>query len=94
MDFGKPLPAELPEAPGRELGGNNSPLFGEQHPPAKLPTSVVDVGASVNEEVLLVLVVEPQAPTWAHHIVCFLQTRELPEEQEEAERVAWRASMY
>ena len=42
----------------------------------------------------LVLVVEPRAPTWAQHIVHFLQTGELPEEQEEAERVARRSSMY
>ena len=27
LDFGKPLSAELPEAPGRELGGNNSPFY-------------------------------------------------------------------
>ena len=42
----------------------------------------------------LVLVVEPQAPAWAQQIVRFLQTGELPEEQEEAERVAWQSSMY
>jgi hypothetical protein len=46
------------------------------------------------EEVPLVLVAEPQAPTWARHIVHFLQTRELPNDQDEAERVAQRASMY
>ena len=48
----------------------------------------------MNEEVPLVLVAELQAPTWARHIVHFFQTGELPEEQEEAERVARRASMY
>src|SRR3954467_5521032 len=42
----------------------------------------------------LALVVEPQAPTWAQQIVRFLQTGELPEEQEEAERVARQSSMY
>ena len=42
----------------------------------------------------LVLVVEPQAPTWAQQIVRFLQTGELPEEPEEAERVARQSSMY
>ena len=42
----------------------------------------------------LVLAVEPQAPAWAQHVVQFLQTGELPEEQEEAEKVARRSSMY
>ncbi|XP_073362239.1 uncharacterized protein [Aegilops tauschii subsp. strangulata] len=65
LDFGKPLLAEPPEAPGRELGGNNSPLIGEKHPPAKLPILVVEACTPVNEDVPLVLVVEPQAPSWA-----------------------------
>ena len=30
------------------------------------------------EEVLLVLVSEPHVPTWARHIVHFIQIRELP----------------
>src|SRR4030042_1565616 len=42
----------------------------------------------------LVLAVEPQAPAWDQPIVYFLQTAELPEEQEEAERVARRSTMY
>jgi hypothetical protein len=29
LDSGKPLPAELPEAPDREVGGNNSTSLGE-----------------------------------------------------------------
>ena len=69
-------------------------MIDELHPPAKLPTSMVEACASMNEEVPLVLVVKPQAPTWARHIVCFLQTGELPGEQEEAEKVARRSSMY
>jgi hypothetical protein len=89
LDSGKPLTAELPEAPGREVGGNNSTSLGEQHPPAKLPILAVEACAPTNEEVPLILVVEPLAPTWARHIVRYLQTGELPEEQEEAERVAW-----
>ena len=40
------------------------------------------------EEMPLVLAVEPQAPAWAQHTVRFLQTGELPKEQEEAEKVA------
>ena len=50
--------------------------------------------APIAEEVPLVLIAEPQAPTWARHIVHFLQTRELPGNQDEAEKVGWRASMY
>jgi hypothetical protein len=46
------------------------------------------------EEMPLVHVVEPQAPAWAHQIVHFLQTGELPDEQEEAEKVARQSSMY
>ena len=42
--------------------------------------------APAAEEVPLVLLPEPQAPTWARHIVHFLQTGELPEEQEQAEK--------
>src|SRR3990170_6995514 len=29
LNSGKPLPVELPEAPSRELGGNNSPSINE-----------------------------------------------------------------
>ena len=46
------------------------------------------------EDVPLVLAVEPQAPAWAQHTVRFLQTGELPEEREEAEKVARRSTMY
>ena len=48
----------------------------------------------MSEDKPLFLVVEPQAPAWAQHTVRFLQTGELPEEQEEAEKVARRSSMY
>jgi hypothetical protein len=94
LDSGEPLPIEPPEAPGRELGGNNSPSISELHHPARPPVPAVEKCTPTNEEVLLVLVAEPLAPTWAWHIVHFLQTGELPEEHEEAERVARRASMY
>jgi hypothetical protein len=94
LDSGKPHPAEPPEAHDRELGRNNSPLISELHHPTRPPVPAVEKCAPANEEVPLVLVSEPLAPTWARHIVHFLQTGELPEEQEEAERVVWRASMY
>ena len=42
----------------------------------------------------LVLVVEPQASAWAQSIVQFLQTGDLPDEQEDAERVAHQSRMY
>ena len=46
------------------------------------------------EEIPLALAVEPQAPAWAQHTVQFLQTGELPEEQEEEEKVARRSALY
>ena len=52
----------------------------------------IETAAPVADEMPLVLVVEPQAPTWAQHTVRFVQKGEIPEEQEEAERVArWSA---
>ena len=63
-------------------------------PPAGPMDPGYEAGAPAAEEVPLVLVTEPQAPTWARHIVHFLQAKELPSDQDEAERVAPRASMY
>ena len=48
----------------------------------------VEATVPTAEEMPLVLAVEPQAPAWAQHIVQFLQIGELPEEQEEGEKVA------
>ena len=93
MSSGKYFPAELPEAAGMEVASSNMSA-GEQRPRAELQVLAVEASAPAAEEMPLVLVVEPQAPTWAHHIVHFLQTGELPEEQEEAERVARWSSMY
>ena len=69
-------------------------MVAELHPPARPPVPAVEECALTNEEVPLVLVAEPQAPTWARHIVRFLQTGELPGDPDEAEKVARRASMY
>ena len=49
LDSGKLLPADLPEAPDRELDGNNSPLIGKLDPPAKLPILAVEACAPMNE---------------------------------------------
>lgn len=65
LDSDKPLPAELPEAPRRELGGNNFPSIIELHPPAKPPVSAVKESAPTNEVVPLVFAAEPLAPAWA-----------------------------
>ena len=54
----------------------------------------VEASTPVAEEMPLILIVELQAPAWAQQIVRFLQTGELPDEQEEAERVARQSSMY
>ena len=83
-----------PSAPGRDPAGNNSPSIAGPHPPVGPLAPAVEERTLANEEVPLVLVAEPQAPTWARHIVHFLQTGELPNDQDEAERVARRASMY
>ena len=86
MDSSKPLPVEPPRAPGRDLAGNNSPTLAGLRPPAGPSVPAVEERAPTDEEVLLVLVAEPQAPTWARHIVRFLQTGELPGDQGEAEK--------
>lgn len=94
MDSGKPLPVEPHGAPVRDPARNNSPSLVEPNP---LPRPMVPANkerALAVEEVPLVLVAEPQAPTWARHMVHFLQTGELPDDQDEDERVARRASMY
>ena len=77
LDSGKPLPVE-PSAPGRDPAGNNSSPPAGPHPPARPMDPANEACAPAAEEVPLVLVGEPQAPTWARHIVHFLQTGELP----------------
>ena len=67
---------------------------GEQRLCAEPQVLVTEAGAPTAEEMPLVLVIEPQAPAWAQQIVHFLQTGELPKEQEEAEKVARQSSMY
>jgi len=94
LDSGKPLPIEPPEAPGRDPAGNNSPSIVGLRPPTGPLVPVVKERAPADEEVPLVLVAKPQAPTWARHTIHFLQTAELPDDQQEAERVAQRDSMY
>ena len=78
MDSDKPLPVEPFGARDRDPTGNNSLLIAGLHPPAGPLVPTVEERAPANEEVLLVLVAEPQAPTWARQIVHFLQTGELP----------------
>jgi hypothetical protein len=91
---GKYFPAELSEAAGKELAGLDAKLAGEQQAPARAPALAVETNAPPAEDMPLILVVEPQAPTWVQQIIQFLQTGELPEEQEEAEKVARQSSMY
>ena len=71
LDYGKPLPIE-PSAPGRDPVGNNSSQPTGPPPPAGSVDRAYEAGAPTAEEVPLVLVAEPQAPTWARHIVHFL----------------------
>ena len=71
MDSGKPLLAE-PSAPGRDPPGNKSSSLAGPHPPTGPMVSANEERAPAIEEVPLVLVAEPEAPTWARHIVHFL----------------------
>jgi hypothetical protein len=73
LNSDKHFPAELPEATGGEAGGGSLALVGELRPPAEPQVLAVEGSAPMNEEVPLVLIVEPQAPTWAQHIAHFLQ---------------------
>jgi hypothetical protein len=88
------FPAELPQAAGKNLAENNNTVVGEQRPRAEPQVLAAEASAPAAEEMPLALVVEPQAPAWAQHIVHFLQTRELPDKQEEAKKVACQSSMY
>ena len=90
---GKYFPTELPGAAGKDVAGDTEPATGRLAP-AEHQALVVETAAPVAAETPLVLAVEPQAPAWAQHTVRFLQTGELPEEQEEAEKVAHRSTMY
>ena len=93
MDSDKPLLVE-PSAPSRDPAGNNSSQPARPPPPAGPMDPAIEAGAPTAEKVSLVLVAEPRALAWARHIVHFLQTGELPGDQDEAEKVARRASMY
>src|SRR3954469_2814880 len=69
-------------------------LAGERQAPAETQILAVEADVPATAEVPSVLVVEPKTPAWAQQTVHFLQHGELPEEQEEAERVVRRSSMY
>ena len=70
------------DAPNKFCSGK---LAEERQAPAEPQILAVEADVPAAADVPLVLVVEPQAPAWAQQIVHFLQTGELPEEQEEAE---------
>jgi hypothetical protein len=74
LDSGKYLLAEPPETPGRDVARNNSAPHSEQQPPSKPQVVAVEMSAHADGEMPLVLVVKPQTPTWARHIVHYLQT--------------------
>jgi hypothetical protein len=94
LNFGQYCPAELPGAAGKEVAGISDKPAGERQALAEARAFAVKTNVPPAVEMPLVLAVEPQAPEWAQHIVHFLQTGELPEEQEEAEKVARRSAMY
>ena len=89
----KYFPAELPGAAGKEVA--RYPKLAEgQLPPTGPQALTVEAAAPKAKDEPLVLAVEPQAPAWAQRIICFLQTGELPEQQEEEEKVACRSAMF
>ena len=90
---GKYFPAEPPGVAGKVVAVGTEPAEGQLTPAGRQALAVETV-APMAEEMPLVLAVKPQAPAWAQHTVRFLQTVELPEEQEEAEKVARRSAMY
>ena len=53
------FPAELPEAAGKDVAGNNSTVAGEQPLSAEPQVLVIEASAPVAKEMPLVLVVEP-----------------------------------
>src|SRR3954462_14466893 len=79
------------DAPDKFRSGK---LAGDHQAPAEPRVLAIEADVPAAAVMPLVLVVEPQAPAWAQQIVRFLQSGELPEEQEEAERVARQSSMY
>jgi hypothetical protein len=84
LNSGQYFLVELPGAAGKELAGISNGPAGEQQAPAEPRAFAVETNVPLAEEMPLILAVEPLAPAWAQHIVHFLQTGELPEEQEEA----------
>lgn len=85
LSFDECFPVDLPRRPSKDLARKEA-AQGDTKPARKDTTPA--------EDMPLVLVVEPQAPAWAQHIVRYLQTGDLPEEQEEVKRVARQSSMY
>ena len=61
--------AELPEAAGKKVAGDNAKLTGQQQTPAGSQVLAIEISALAAEDMPLVLVGERQAPTWAHQIV-------------------------
>ena len=93
LETGKPPPVKS-SAHGGDPAGNNSSQLPGPPPPAGPMDPANKACAPAAEEVPLVLVAEPQAPTWARHIVRILETGEFPGDQDEADIVSRRASMY
>jgi ribonuclease HI len=59
LNTGKYFSAELPEAAGKEVAGNNNASAGERRPRAEPQVLVVEASTPAAEEMPLILVVEP-----------------------------------
>src|SRR6187399_2819103 len=77
------------DAPDKFCSGK---LARECQAPAEPQVLSVEADVPAAAQVPLVLVVEPQSPAWAQQMVQFLQTGELLEDQEEAERITRQSS--
>ena len=90
---GKYFPSEPPGAANEDTAADASLAAGPPTP-TRPEAMTVETAAPTAEEMPLVLAIKPQALAWARHAVRFIQTGELPEEQEEAEIVARQSAMY
>ena len=89
----KYFPTELPGAVSEGVAVDAEPAVGQPTPAGRQALAMEETIPAA-EEMPLVLTVEPQAPGWVQHTVRFLQIGELPEEHEEAKKVACRSALY
>ena len=68
MNSSKYFPAELPEATGKDVVGDNDKLAGKQQACGRNQVLAIEVSAPAAEERPLVLVIELQDPAWQREL--------------------------